>query len=544
MGAEVDVFIAGAGPVGLALAAELVRHGIRPRIVDKTSGTKTISKALILHVRTQEVFDAMGIVGLALEQSVPMTNVQVHGYGRRIGQWRFSESVIDSPHPHPIILGQDRTEKILENHLANLGVNVEWNTEAIDYSQNSDAVMVRMRTAEGREEEVRAQYLVGCEGAHSMTRKVSGLDFSGDAYSGEQFIQADCKIRWELPRGSNYLFLTDVGYMMVIEMPDQIVRIFISLPDDDPSNSNPPTLEDIRSNLVRLSGYDATLSDDIWLARYRTSHRRASTFQKERVFLAGDAGHIHVPIGGQGMNTGLQDAFNLGWKLASVLTGKARPSLLKSYDAERVPVAEQLLAGTDKAYRFVLHPGELMKRAVRAFGPFLMSLQMVQEKAVSTLEEIKIAYHHGPLTEDHGGSDGPVAGERMLDSVAVQWPDMMTVHLFDVARGTKWSALLFAGTDSTPETLAELANLATNLHVRFGNNVSPHLVVSEGFPSCDVQSVLLDREHFLHDKYGVKHSCLYLIRPDWYIGFRGRLKDSDKLMAYLDKNLTANGEAQ
>jgi 3-(3-hydroxy-phenyl)propionate hydroxylase len=331
--------------------------------------------------------------------------------------------------------------------------------------------------------------------------------------------------------------------MMVIEMPDGVVRVFISLPDDNPSNNAPPTLDDIRSNLVRLSGFDAELSDAIWLARYRTSHRRASTFQKDRAFLAGDAGHIHVPIGGQGMNTGLQDAFNLGWKLASVLTGRARPSLLKSYDAERVPVAEQLLTGTDKAYRFVLHPGELMKRAVQTFGPFLMSLHIVQKKAVATLEEIKIGYHQGPLTEDHGGSNGPVAGERMLDAIAVQWPDLRTVQLFDVARGTKWSALLFAGKSSTPETLSELANLASKIQVRFGNSVSPHLIVAEGFPSSNVQGVLLDREHFLHNKYGVKHSCLYLIRPDWYIGFRGSLKNSDRLMKYLDKNLIANANA-
>jgi 3-(3-hydroxy-phenyl)propionate hydroxylase len=243
------------------------------------------------------------------------------------------------------------------------------------------------------------------------------------------------------------------------------------------------------------------------------------------------------------MNTGLQDAFNLGWKLASVLTGKARQSVLKSYDAERVPVAEQLLTGTDRAYRFVLQPGELMKRAVRTFGPFLMSLHTVQEKAVSTLEEIKIAYHGGPLTEDHGGSNGPVAGERMLDAAAVLWPDLRTEHLFDIVRGTKWSAILFAGTDSTPETLTELANLSSKIRVGFSNSVSVHLVLAEGLPSSDAQGVLLDREHFLHDKYGVKNSCLYLIRPDWYIGFRGRLKDSVKLMEYLEKNLIANTRA-
>ena len=537
MAAEVDVLIAGAGPVGLALAAELTRHGVRPRIVDKTIGTKTISKALILHVRTQEVFDAMGIVGHAIERSVPMTNVQVHAYGRRIGQWRFTEALIDSPHTHPVILGQDRTEKILEDHLSSMGMSVEWNTEAIAFEQDAEGVTVRLRLPDGSQEEVRAKYLVGCEGAHSMTRKAAGLDFKGEAYTGEQFIQADCKIRWELPKGSNYLFLTDVGYMMVIEMPEDIVRIFISLPDENPANNEAPTLEDIRSNLVRLSGFEAPLSDDVWLARYRTSHRRASTFQKDRIFLAGDAGHIHVPIGGQGMNTGLQDAFNLGWKLGAVVLGTAKPSLLESYSAERVPVAEQLLTGTDKAYRFVLHPDDLMKRAARTFGPFLMSLERVQEKAVSTLEEINIAYHVGTLTEDHGGSHGPKAGERLLDAVVVHSPSLATTNLFDATRGTQWSAFLFSGIDPTHNVLPQLEEVAARIDTQFGETVKPLLILAKGFPTAGPRSTLLDRANFAHDKYGVKNACLYIIRPDWYIGFRGSLNDSDNLLEYLGKHL-------
>ncbi len=537
--AEVDVLIAGAGPVGMALAAEMARHGVRPRIVDKTGGTKTISKALILHVRTQEVFDAMGIVGEAKARSVPMTNVQIHAYGRRIGQWDFT-GVIDSPHPHPIILGQDRTEKILEEHLGSLGVAVEWNTEAIAYSQDDDGVSVRLRDLDGREAQVRAKYLVGCEGAHSMTRKTSGLEFPGDAYTGEQFIQSDCKIRWELPRGSNYLFLTDVGYLMVIEMPDEIVRIFISLPDPDPSINDSPTLEDIRSNLARLTGFDVQLTDPVWLARYRTSHRRAPSFRKGRAFLAGDAGHIHVPIGGQGMNTGLQDAFNLGWKLAAVIKGEARPSLLDTYDAERVPVADRLLSGTDRAYRFVLHPGDMMKHAVRTFGPFVISTGTAQETFVKTLEEVNINYRNGPLSEDHGGSHGPAAGDRALDGVAVRLTDKATVRLFDVIRDVRWSVLLFAGPDPTDGTLERFGALARTVHSRFVRSVGVHLVVSHGpLPddTSDHAELLLDREGFLHEKYGVRQPFLYVIRPDWYIGFRGRGDASEKLLAYLERNL-------
>ncbi len=231
----------------------------------------------------------MGIVAAAKARGVPMTVVQVHAYGRRLGRWSFDPGRIDSPHPHPIILGQDRTERVLEEHLEGLGVRVEWGTEAVAYIQDDDGVTVRLRNADGTEREARAAYLVGCEPAERDTQGLRAR-LPGDAYTGEQFIQADCKIRWELPRGSSYLFLTEVGYLMVIEMPDDLVRIFISLPDLDPSVDDPPSLEDIRVNLVRLTGHEAELSDAVWLARYRTAHRRAPSFRKGRAFLAGDAG--------------------------------------------------------------------------------------------------------------------------------------------------------------------------------------------------------------------------------------------------------------
>ena len=240
------------------------------------------------------------------------------------------------------------------------------------------------------------------------------------------------------------------------------------------------------------------------------------------------------------MNTGLQDAFNLGWKLAAVIKGEARPSLLDTYDAERVPVADQLLSGTDRAYRFVLHPGELMKHAVRTFGPFVISTGTAQEKFVTTLEEVNINYSNGPLSEDHGGSHGPVAGDRALDGVAVRLTDKATVRLFDVIRDVRWSVLLLAGSAPTDGTLEQFGALARTVHSRFARSVGVHLVVSHGPPpdeTDDYATVLLDREGFLHEKHGVKQPCLYLIRPDWYIGFRGRIGDSEKLLAYLDRKL-------
>ncbi len=232
--------------------------------------------------------------------------------------------------------------------------------------------------------------------------------------------------------------------MMVIEMPNGLVRTFISVPDPGSDQKN-TTLQEVNEALNRLGGVDAELYDPVWVALFRVNHRAAAQFHKDRVFIAGDAAHEHVPIGGQGMNTSIQDAFNLAWKLAYVLQGKAAPSLLDSYQVERHPVAESLLRGTDEAYTNLLKAGDLGRAAVRLLGPFLLSSQTVREKMRNTLEEIEINYRTGPLTADHGGSKGPHAGDRVLDASVVALPQKETKSLLDILRGTHWNLLLFTG---------------------------------------------------------------------------------------------------
>lgn len=208
--------------------------------------------------------------------------------------------------------------------------------------------------------------------------------------------------------------------------------------------------------------------DPVWLARYRTSHRRTPQFGSGRVFIAGDAGHIHVPIGGQGMNTGIQDAFNLAWKLAYVVKGAARPELLNSYNAERHPVAVALLAGTDRAYRNILHPSELLQNAARLFGPFILNLESVQVRFRNTLEEIEISYKDSPIVEDCGGSSGPAVGERAPDATIVRLSDKETVRLFDVFRGTQWILLLFSGQTTTNVSYQNLVDIGKTIADKYG----------------------------------------------------------------------------
>jgi 2-polyprenyl-6-methoxyphenol hydroxylase-like FAD-dependent oxidoreductase len=542
-----DVLIVGAGPVGLTLAAELARYGVQCRIVDKDPGTKTISKALILHVRTQEVFDAMGALAAEKAVSVPMRQVSLRAYGKIIGHLHFE--IADSPHPHPIILGQDRTEYVLEEHLHSLGGHVEWQTEAIEFEQAEDRVAVTLRHPDGTPEVVHTNYLIGCDGAHSIIRKQLGLSFEGSKYAGEQFIQADAKIRWTLPKGTSHLFLTSEGYMMAIEMPDDIVRIFISLPDkltDAPveehgASEDAPSLQEVQDAFNSLGGVDAQLYDPVWVARYRTSHRRVDRFREGRIFLAGDAGHIHVPLGGQGMNTGIQDAFNLAWKLAYTLQNKAHPALLDSYNSERVPVAEALLAGTDKSYRIILHPNELKQNAVRLLGPFIVGQQFVQNKLLHTLEEVDISYRDtSPLSDDRGGSNGAVAGDRAPSATVVRLVDRETVELFDIFRGTHWTLLLFTGQKAPSETYEKLVSIHQAMSDKYPQIIHSHLVIPELLPPKNLAenaSILMDGERYAHEKYGVAAACIYLIRPDWYIGFRGGIADSDRLFDYLAKIL-------
>jgi 3-(3-hydroxy-phenyl)propionate hydroxylase len=531
---QMPVLVVGAGPVGLVFACEMARYGIPVRIIDKAQGTKDISKALILHVRTQEVLDAMGISSEPQALANPLRRVEIIGYGKHLGHGWLDG--VNSPYPHPIILGQNVTEHILQEHLNRLGVRVEWQTEAVGLTQDADGVSVTIRRAGGQEETVRAQYVLGADGTHSFVRERAGLAFVGERYEGQAFIQSDSKIRWSLPRGSSYLWFTEQGYMMVIEMPNDIVRTFISVPDTDATKRS-TTLEEVNDALNRLGGVDAELYDPVWVALYRVNHRVAPAFRSGRVFIAGDAAHEHVPIGGQGMNTSIQDAFNLAWKLAYVMQGHARPDLLDTYAEERHPVAEGLLAGTDQAYTRLLKAGDLAKYAVRALGPTLLASETIRNKMREVLEEIGIHYRKGPITGDFGGSSGPEAGDRALDATVVELPSKQSKPLRDFWRGGHWTLLGFSGRSASDADINELSRVLAKISGRYRGLIEAFLIAG-GLPVRDgTPGMLLDPMLQAHEQFGVTHPCLYLIRPDWYIGFRGSPADVGQLEANLERYL-------
>ncbi|MEO8440206.1 MAG: FAD-dependent monooxygenase, partial [Spartobacteria bacterium] len=341
--------VIGAGPVGLTMATELARHGARCRIIDSAPEPSQTSKALAIFPRTLETFATMGIAERFLAAGHRLHGLSLHHRREQIGQVDFTS--VMSTFPFALGLPQAETERLLTEHLTSHGVSVERGVALQSFTQTSDFVRAILRHPDGREETVEASWLIGCDGAHSTTRHLLGMDFEGTQYD-ESFILADVRLETVLARDRVHLFLGDDGVLGVIPFSENFWRIVANIPPDSRDQSLPEvTLEEVQAMLERRGPPELQAHDPIWLSRFHISHRKVRQFRQLRVFLAGDAAHIHSPAGGQGMNTGIQDAFNLAWKLALVVRGCAPAQLLGSYHNEREPVAREVLNLTDRITR-------------------------------------------------------------------------------------------------------------------------------------------------------------------------------------------------
>lgn len=534
---SLDVLIVGAGPVGMVSAAELTRYGVSVRIVDKRSGPVEHSHASIVHARTLEVLEAMGIVGGWLEQGYPFRKTTFYAFGNKLGQLIIEG--VDSPYSAPRDIGQNITERLLIEHLNQVGVEIERPVEAIDFAQDDEKVTVTLLHPDGQPEVVQAKWVVSAEGSGSMVRKKLNIPFEGERYTGQEFVQTDAQIRWSYPVGEGYMFINKNRFLGLFPFNSEgFYRILCARPDKNPEDKSDPTLEEMQQIVRDVADPQAELFDPKWLNRFRTQHRKAARFREGRALLAGDAGHVHVPVGGQGMNTGIQDAFNLSWKLSYVIRGLAQPHLLDTYNTERQPVAEALLKTTDSGFRVMVEPNDITELALRFFGPVAFHIDTLMHRIRDVVEEVSISYRQGPISEDCGGGSGPEAGDRAPDATIVRLADRSTVRLFQVLRGTQWNLLVFAGKKPTTETEAQLKNLANAIAQKYPQTLRVHYVTTVLTEPKSQLSVLVDHLEYLHDKYGVEQACLYLIRPDWYIGFRGGLFDSGKLLNYLAKLFT------
>lgn len=350
---DIDVLIVGAGPTGLTMACLLAQYGIQFRIVEKRPGTTDKSKALGVQARTLELFEQLEIADLAVAQGEPAKAVNFFMNGRR--KIRLDINNLGdglTRYPYMLVLEQSKTEKLLDDRLRELHGQVEWQTELIDLQQGKNCVKLSLCHF-GKVETVKARYVVAADGPHSIVRSTLQVPFVGGTYE-HRYLLVDAVVEGNLPTGEFSVCFSKEGFAAFF--PFQTSSHFRALAElsERRRDNEEPAFEEVARDVKRESAMKIQMSDPEWISTYKLHHRCVQKFQAQRCFFAGDAAHVHSPLGAQGMNTGIQDAFNLAWKLSWVLNGFAHESLLQTYHAERAPVARRLIRTTDQLFKFVV----------------------------------------------------------------------------------------------------------------------------------------------------------------------------------------------
>ncbi len=413
-----QVLIAGAGPVGLTLATELARYGVSVRIIDKNAARTDKSKALVVWSRTLELLDRAGCAEafIAAGRKVVGANV-IHG-SKDIG--RIDLTGVESPYPYALMLPQSDTERLLEAHLATLGIQVERSTELTDFVAAESAlvdggggVTATLRHADGGTETVVADWLVGCDGAHSVVRHKLGMSFAGDTLDDE-WILADVHVAGlDTPENELALYWHADGILAFFPIGPGRFRIIADLGPPETEHPQEPPLSQVQALVDRRGPGGVTLTDPVWLSAFRINERKVEHYRADKIFLAGDAAHIHSPVGGQGMNTGMQDAFNLAWKLALVESGQAGPErLLESYSAERSPIGTQVVTNTGRMTSLATLRSHTAQSARNFVASLVFGLAPVRRAMAAAVTELSIGYAHSPLNGPSRHCH-PAPGERM-----------------------------------------------------------------------------------------------------------------------------------
>lgn len=428
-----NVLVVGAGPTGLALACSLLQHGIPVRVVDKASGPATTSRANFLHARGSEVLDRLAALGDLPQRSVRAMRITTYLGDKPVMRIRFGDPGIHTAAP-PMVISQAEVEAALRDRLAVLGGEIDWGAPLLDLCQDEQGVVATVG-----DQEVRAAWLVGCDGAGSATRRLAGIGFPGVKLS-ERFLLADVNLDWDLDRSGTTGWIHPAGMIGVMPMPGGLWRVIAydpGRPDEKPSE--PEILDRLEQILPERTGRDVHVRDAAWLSMFTVHRRLADTYRRGRVLIAGDAGHTHAPFGGQGMLTGLGDAENLAFKLALVCDGRADAALLDSYEAERRPLATEVLRSTSAVTKVNVAQGRLGRFIRDRLVVPIVNLPAVQRWVTLQTSQLWVSYRKGPLAERSLLASKPRPGDRVPDRTCTH-PDGEIRRLYAELRG-RWVIL-------------------------------------------------------------------------------------------------------
>jgi 2-polyprenyl-6-methoxyphenol hydroxylase-like FAD-dependent oxidoreductase len=511
-----EVLIAGAGPTGLVLALWLTRLGIRVRIIDKNPYPAAHSRALAVQARTLEFYQQLGFAHELVDAGHRIAAANLWVSGRQVAHALFGDLGSGlSPFPFVLIYPQDEHEPLLIRHLAALGVTVERPTELLSFTESptdpSAPITALLRLADGSEQTCRCAFLAGCDGARSVVRQSLNIGFPGGQYT-HLFYVADVEASGTVANGELHVALDNTDFLAIFPLDDNgRVRLVGTIRDDQAEQAETQgadiTWDDVSHRVLDWIHVD--IQHVNWFSTYRVHHRVAEHFRNGRAFLLGDAAHIHSPVGGQGMNTGIGDAVNLSWKLASVLRNHAPASLLDTYEPERIAFARRLVSSTDRAFTAVTSDGELARlvrlHIVPRLLPAILSSKRARPFIFRTVSQINVNYRASELSEGRTGKLR--AGDRLP---WLQFPDNPK--------------------SPYPDNFAPLASLDWQVHI-YSTWICP-----------DIRRLSLQRKFAFHvfpwrpdlAASGLVENAVYFIRPDGYIAFADPPAKARTLAAYLD----------
>jgi 2-polyprenyl-6-methoxyphenol hydroxylase-like FAD-dependent oxidoreductase len=502
---DTDVLIVGAGPTGLVLALWLTRLGIRVRILDKTAEPGTTSRALAVQARTLEFYGQLGFANMVVEQGRWASKANIWVNGKPAARVDFTGMGTGlSPYPYPLIYPQDEHERLLVERLKDVGVAVERNTEMLSFDEAENHIKAKIKKPDGTEETCAAVYVAGCDGARSRVREMLDIGFPGGTYE-HLFYVADVEASGPVLNGDLNIALERSDFLVVFRMKDEGRARFIGTVRASKQPDEKLTWDDVNKNVIEH--LRTSVRSVNWFSTYHVHHRVADHFRGGRAFLLGDAAHIHSPVGGQGMNTGIGDAVNLAWKLAAVIRGRANSSLLDSYEPERIAFARKLVATTDRAFTAVTSSSSLARMIRLRIAPILavltLSVRATRRRLFRTISQIGVNYRGSRLSQ---GRAGAVHGGDRLPWVKVD------------------------GDADCPDNFAPLTSLDWQIHVY-------------GEATAEVRALCSKRKLPIHafpwqlqmKTAALQRNAVYLVRPDGYIALADPQGKATTIAAYLDE---------
>ena len=530
----------GAGPTGLALAIQLQRFGTPFRIIDRTIDRTRESRALAVQARTLELFDSVGLADRLVSSGRTGTRLVLHFGARPLVSLTLGDiGATDTRFPFILFVSQAETERLLNERLEASGITIERGTELLDFEPQADRVIARLRRADGTSEQLATSFLVGSDGAHSVVRKGAGFPFEGGSYP-QDFVLGDVEAAGPLEDGAINSYAGGGGVAMFFPLGSPTTWRVIAMRAPGGRGAKrerraepqiePLTLEELQQVVEPPTEGSIRIFDPAWLTHFRLHHRQIACYRRGRVFLAGDAAHIHSPVGAQGMNTGIQDAWNLGWKLALVSNGTAKPELLDSYNEERWPIGQFLLRYTDRLFSTftrALSPGRITswvrEQVVSRLVPRILASRRLRARAFRFVSELGIHYRNSPAVAEGRPRlrRGPRAGERLPDAQLML--NGQHVLLQQTVVGPFLAVLLCGPVNAWNQmrvtALTEDGSLLRVFHV-----------TQDG-----ATDALVDAAGATLRRLGVRHCAQYLIRPDGHVAFRCGGTDLKALERYVDR---------